>query len=162
MSKGNGYVDDIQGGPDEDMFREMLRMMAQVVMEEKLARHFRAESVTSIPHGVMGITTGTNRRGSTHATFHLAVFSTRQTTPKLVQPPNAVWGCHPSCCAACGYSGQVELSRSSTATPMANMGNGQVSSSGRRTASFSVVTAASASCCSTARLISAISAAVYT
>ena len=43
MSKGNGYLDDIQGGPDEDMFKEMLRVMAQVVMEDELARHLGAE-----------------------------------------------------------------------------------------------------------------------
>ena len=32
-----------KGGPDEDMFKEMLRVMAQVVMEEELARHLGAE-----------------------------------------------------------------------------------------------------------------------
>jgi len=42
MSKGNGYLDEIQAHSDEDMFKEMLRVMAQVVMEEELTRHLGA------------------------------------------------------------------------------------------------------------------------
>ena len=34
MSKSKGYLDEIQAHCDEDMFKEMLRVMAQVVMEE--------------------------------------------------------------------------------------------------------------------------------
>ena len=42
MGKSNGYLDEIQGHCDEDMFKEMLRVMAQVVMEEELERHLGA------------------------------------------------------------------------------------------------------------------------
>jgi len=43
MSKNKGYLDEIQAHSDEDMFKEMLRVMAQVVMEEELAHHLGAE-----------------------------------------------------------------------------------------------------------------------
>jgi len=42
MSKSNGYLEEIQAHSDEDMFKEMLRVMAQEVMEEELARHLGA------------------------------------------------------------------------------------------------------------------------
>lgn len=32
MSKSKGYLDEIQGNVDGDVFKEMLRVMAQVVM----------------------------------------------------------------------------------------------------------------------------------
>ncbi len=43
MSKSKGYLDEIQAHCDEDMFKEMLRVMAQVVMEEEMERHLGAE-----------------------------------------------------------------------------------------------------------------------
>jgi len=43
MSKSSGYLDEIQAHSDEDMFKEMLRVMAQAVMEEELERHLGAE-----------------------------------------------------------------------------------------------------------------------
>lgn len=42
MSKSKGYLDEIQGNVDGDVFKEMLRVMAQVVMEEELERHLGA------------------------------------------------------------------------------------------------------------------------
>jgi len=42
-SKYDGYLDEIQERMDGDMFKTMLEMMAQRVMEEELARHLGAE-----------------------------------------------------------------------------------------------------------------------
>ena len=42
-SKCDGYLDEIQGHVKDDLFREMLRVMAQEVMEEEMARHLGAE-----------------------------------------------------------------------------------------------------------------------
>ena len=41
--KCDGYLDEIQGQVDGDLFREMLRLMAQQVMEEELTRHLGAQ-----------------------------------------------------------------------------------------------------------------------
>ena len=41
--KCDGYLDEIQEQMDGDMFREMLRVIAQQVMEEEVARHLGAE-----------------------------------------------------------------------------------------------------------------------
>ena len=43
MGKSNGYLDEIQAHSDEDMFKEMLRVMAQALMEEEMERHLGAE-----------------------------------------------------------------------------------------------------------------------
>jgi len=43
MENSDGYLDEIQEHTDEDLFREMLRLMAQQVMEEEIARHVGAE-----------------------------------------------------------------------------------------------------------------------
>jgi len=42
-SKCDGYLDEIQGQVKDDLLREMLRVMAQEVMEEEMARHLGAE-----------------------------------------------------------------------------------------------------------------------
>lgn len=41
--KCDGYLDEIQEGMDGDVFKTMLEVMAQRVMEEELARHLGAE-----------------------------------------------------------------------------------------------------------------------
>ena len=42
-NKCEGYLDQTQEQMDVDLLREMLRVMAQEVMEEELARHLGAE-----------------------------------------------------------------------------------------------------------------------